>query len=69
MRDYLGLINEIVYGIESNRETIDDQHEKQELDNKINQMKSFKIVIKEYMNLNYSSRLMIVIYIAYMMMH
>ena len=53
MRDYLGLINEIVYCIESKIENIDNQQEKQELDNKIDQLKSYKIIIKEYMNLNY----------------
>ena len=52
LRDYLGLINEIVYGIESNRETVD---EIQELDNKIDQLKSYKTIIKEYMNLNYTN--------------
>ena len=50
LRDYLGLINEIVYGIELKIETVDDQHEKQELDNKINQMKSYIVIIKEYVN-------------------
>ena len=55
LRDYLGLINEIVYGIESKFENIDNQQEKQELDNKIDQLKSYKIIIKEYMNLNYTN--------------
>ena len=55
LRDYLGLINEIVYGIESKIENIDNQQEKQELDNKIDQLKSYKIIIKEYMNLNYTN--------------
>ena len=55
LRDYLGLINEMVYGIETLIENLDDQDEKQELDNKINQMKSYKVVIKEYMNLNYTN--------------
>ncbi len=34
LRDYLGLINENVYGIESKIENIDNQQEKQALDNK-----------------------------------
>ena len=55
LRDYLGLINEIVYGIELKIEAVDDQQEKQELDNKIDQLKSYKIIIKEYMNLNYTN--------------
>jgi hypothetical protein len=55
LRDYLGLINEIVYGIETLIETLDDQDEKQELDNKINQMKSYKVIIKEYINLHYTN--------------
>ena len=55
MRDYLGLINEIVYSIESKMVIIDDQQEKEELDSKINQLKSYKIIIKEYMNLNYTN--------------
>jgi hypothetical protein len=55
LRDYLGLINEIVHDIEWKIETVDDQHDKQELDNKINQMKSYKVIIKEYMNLNYAN--------------
>ncbi len=55
LRDYLGLINEIVYGIELKIETVDNQHEKQELDNKINQMRSYKVIIKEYINLNYTN--------------
>jgi hypothetical protein len=40
MRDDFGLINEIVYGIESKIETIDNQHDKQELDNKTNMFKA-----------------------------
>ena len=52
LRDYLGLINEMVYGIETLIENLDNQDEKQELDNKINKMKSYKVIIKDYMNLN-----------------
>ena len=47
MRDYLGLINEIVNGIELKIENIDNQQEKQELDNKINQLKSYKLLKSE----------------------
>ena len=46
LRDYLGLINEIVYGIESKIENIDNQQEKEEFDNKINQLKSYKLSLK-----------------------
>ena len=55
MRDYLGLINEIVYGIELKIETVDNQQDKQELDNKTNILKAYKTVIKEYMNFNYTN--------------
>ena len=54
MRDYLALINEIVYSVELKIENIDNQQAKQQLDNKIDQSKTYIIIIEEYMNLNYT---------------
>ena len=46
VRDYIGIINEIIYAIELKFENIEIQQENQELNNKINQLKSYKLSLK-----------------------
>ena len=69
MRDYLGLINEINFAIESKIENlnamVNDSNDDEEIlnynntinnfNNKINKFKEYKVIIKEYMHHNYTN--------------
>ena len=56
LRDYLGIINEIIYTIDLRIQTITIEQEKQELNNKINNLNIYKNLIKQYIN-NYITRI------------
>ncbi len=58
-----------MYGIESKIENIDNQQEKQELDNKIDHLKSYKLSLKNTSIETIQIIWMIMIYILYMKMH
>ena len=69
LRDYLGLINEINFAIESKIENlnamVNDSNDEEEIqnynntinnfNNKINKFKEYKVIIKEYMHHNYTN--------------